>query len=256
MAPPTLDRAPPRRKPSLWIPDDLGDDPRHLAAGPLASVAWLYVTGYCHRQDTDGFVPRAVVERYADAATVAAMLAHGLLARFEDGYTVADYLTYQESAQERRGAVLAWHEKKVQGGKASVKSPRHHSVKGADGRFTRSEQKSTKDQVAPNSAEPNTDTDKLRSSLEGEVSSAPSPSGAVASHGPCPPSATIKRYATLMEQCDAMPDPDGADYDRVMHNARQCDRIAERYPWWCFDCSVAVRVDPDGSQWCECGAEA
>jgi len=167
------------RKPWVAIPDDLGDDPRHVAAGPAASGAWVWLTGWSHRQGTDGAVPAAIAQRFC-GDELNAMLTHGLLIEDGDGYQLADYLTYQETEQERLAAKMAYHEQQVSAGKASARSQGHHTSRGTQGRFTKTQvapeipwsyrtieyESPSQTERPPNATEPNTDTDTDRREVE------------------------------------------------------------------------------------------
>lgn len=82
--------------PYLMLSDDHSDDPRVIAAGPLA--AWLHTAGliYCAKAMTDGHIPSGQLRRLADvdnAGELAAILVRvGLWVPALGGWQLPDYL--------------------------------------------------------------------------------------------------------------------------------------------------------------------
>lgn len=105
-----------------WVrlSDDFYDNPKLLECTSVARDLWVTGIAYCNRNLTDGFIPRRVAHRLIDTdgvyvevcgAVVPAtprqaaseLLAAGLWQEVAGGYSVHDYLEYQDSAEKIRG---------------------------------------------------------------------------------------------------------------------------------------------------------
>jgi hypothetical protein len=202
------------------------------------------MTAYCHRQGTDGFVPAAKAEQYADADIIAAMLAHGLLARFDGGYTVADYLTYQESAEERLAAQLAYATNQSAAGKKGGATRARIGAKDSKGRFTKGAGQSTRIHTE---STPNTDTERVRSTLEVEVVRSGARATAPALTPPPPPSAVEQLWAidTRWSQVSGQ----DSRFDALEQ------ALMDQYPGWCLFCGTRKHPEMRSTgleEVCEC----
>lgn len=123
-----------------WVrlDDRFAQHPKVVAAGPLAMAMQVAALGYCNRELTDGFIPRAAArtlldfeierdgERYTIAVTsgysgsdvtaawvIDGLVASGMWEEVPGGYHIHDYLEYQPSKDE----VLALREKRSEAGR-------------------------------------------------------------------------------------------------------------------------------------------
>ncbi len=93
------------------IDDRFAQHPKVVAAGPLAMAMQVAALGYCNRELTDGFVPRAIARTLldmdpdagvtADASSVIARLVEAGMWEVEHGgYRIHDYHEYQPSKEQ------------------------------------------------------------------------------------------------------------------------------------------------------------
>lgn len=97
------------------IPVGLIHDRRICEIGGHAAIAGM-IAAYAHAgaHETDGFVPRAVVETVAGAAVVAALIAGGMLRAVAGGLEIADYLAVNPTRAQREAARGALAERQRQ----------------------------------------------------------------------------------------------------------------------------------------------
>jgi hypothetical protein len=106
----------------VWVrlDDDFSENPKVIAAGPLAQTVYVNALCYANRNLTDGFIPSAMTGRLiclegpeqSVVPLVARLVSVGLWEEAEGGYRIHDYLEYnpgraevlaeREAAKQRR----------------------------------------------------------------------------------------------------------------------------------------------------------
>jgi hypothetical protein len=121
----------------LKIDDNAPHHAKMLKAGPAACWLWVCGLSYCQRHSTDGFIPDAAIEwlGVGNPRRLASFLVSaGLWHRADGGWTVHDYLAWNESAEERKAKTAqktarqrAWRDKNGTSTRRAVdaSTPRH-----------------------------------------------------------------------------------------------------------------------------------
>lgn len=99
-------------RPTVRIVNTMPEHPKIVGLSDRAFRVFVEVICYCSRQESDGKITKAAMQRNASTKTIKELVTAGLLETIETGYLVHDYLSFNRAASE----IQSYRESKSEAG--------------------------------------------------------------------------------------------------------------------------------------------